>query len=95
MKFKLTNKAKSDLEDIWNYTNKTWGPDQADTYIDTLHARFLWLTRNTSLWRQRDDVLEGLYSYYESRHIILFRQYNKGIEIVRILHGRMDMQRHL
>jgi toxin ParE1/3/4 len=95
MKFKLTRKAKSDLDDIWNYTQIRWGAEQADIYIDILYNRFLWLTRNPSLWRQRDDIVEGLYSYHESSHIIFFRRYDKGIEIVRILHGRMDVQRHL
>ena len=95
MKFKLSRKSGSDLADIWRYTNEMWGPKQADTYLDTLCGRFLWLTGNPSLWCQRDDIREGLYSYHESRHIIFFRRYDKGIEIVRILHERMDMQRHL
>ncbi len=95
MKFKLSRKSVSDLADIWHYTNEMWGAKQVDTYLDTLYDRFLWLTKNPSLWRQRDDILEGLYSYHENRHIIFFRRYDKGIEIVRILHERMDMQRHL
>lgn len=95
MKLKLSGKAKSDLVDIWEYTNKTWGHEQADNYLDTLYDRFMWLTRNPSIWRQRDDIHEGLYGCHEGSHVIFFRRYDKGIEIVRILHERMDLQRHL
>ena len=95
MNFKLSLKARSDLTDIWSYSNKRWGYEQADNYVDALYDRFIWLTRNSSVWKQRDDIHEGLYGCNEGRHVIFFRRYDKGIEIVRILHDRMDLHRHL
>ncbi len=37
MNFKLAHKATADLAGIWNYTNTTWGAEQADTYLDALY----------------------------------------------------------
>lgn len=31
-KFYLSNKAVDDLNDIWDYTVKTWSENQAETY---------------------------------------------------------------
>lgn len=30
--YDLTEKAKADLRDIWNFTEDRWGEQQADTY---------------------------------------------------------------
>lgn len=30
---RLTPKARSDLDTIWDYTAKTWGQDQAEAYL--------------------------------------------------------------
>ncbi len=95
MNFKLAHKATADLAGIWSYINTTWGAEQADTYLDALYLRFIWLTNNSSLWRPRNDVHAELYDYHEGSHVIFFREYDKGIEIVRILHDRMDVIKHL
>ena len=95
MKFHLSAKAKTDIADIWQYTNKAWGSKQADNYLDTLYNRLIWLTRNTTIWRQRNDILEGLYSCREGRHIIYFRNQENIIEIARILHDSMDAPQNL
>lgn len=35
-KFHLTNKAASDLSDIWDYTAETWSKKQAEKYYNQL-----------------------------------------------------------
>jgi toxin ParE1/3/4 len=36
--YDLTLAAETDLRDIWRYTYKTWGPEQADKYFDQIEA---------------------------------------------------------
>jgi toxin ParE1/3/4 len=42
VKIKFTNKAKTDLEEIWEYSYETWSEKQADKHyleiIDKCHA---------------------------------------------------------
>ena len=48
-----------------------------------------------SLGRACDDIRTGYRRYAEGSHTIFYREAGGGIEIVRILHGRMDPDRHL
>lgn len=94
MKYIVADDATEDLMEIWEYTAGRWDEARADLYIDAITIRFAWLTRNTGLWQKRPDLGEGLHSYPERSHVIIFRETNRGMEIVRVLHGRMDLRRH-
>jgi toxin ParE1/3/4 len=95
MKYWLTEPAKEDLLDIWEYSAQQWNPTQADHYIDALTARMAWLTENTALWKPRPDIEPGIYSYPEQSHVIIFWERRETLEILRVLHGRMDPNRRL
>ena len=87
-----------DLTDIWAYSAEQWGVDQADHYLDALLHRFFWLLENLALWKTQPDIAEGIYCYPEQSHVIYFRTLGSdksGIEILRVLHARMDPNRHL
>ena len=43
----------------------------------------------------RDDIRKGYRVYHVGRHLIFYRQKSTGIEIIRILHDRMDVETHL
>jgi plasmid stabilization system protein ParE len=62
--------------------------------IDTLVARFKWLTVNRSLCQPRDDLRPGLYGRFKGAHLIVFREGGDHVQIVRILHRHMDPARH-
>lgn len=95
MKVVVSPAAEADLAGIFAHSLENWGSDQAAKYIDLLVARFKWLTTNRSLWRSRDDLRPGLYGQYEGRHLIVFREVKGRLQIVRVLHGRMDPARHV
>ena len=95
MIYRISRPARDDLGDIWRYSAATWGTERADACIDAMISRFAWLAANKPLWRERSDVQRGLYGYPQGRHIILFRERSGGMDIVRILHDRMDIRRHV
>ncbi len=95
MKFRLTRPAIHDLAEIGRYTLKNWGEQQAQRYRTALSARLKWLCKNQHLWRQHPQLQEGVYTCTEQHHVIVFREYREGIEILRVLHERMDPARHL
>ncbi|MDH3476065.1 MAG: type II toxin-antitoxin system RelE/ParE family toxin [Rhodospirillales bacterium] len=95
MKVRLARRARADLAEIWQYSDATWGADRADDYLDALTDRILWLAGNRGLWRARDDIAPGLYSHLQGSHVIVFREDAGELQIVRILHSRMDIKRHL
>lgn len=95
MKYVVSGEALDDLLSIWEYTSERWDDGRADLYIDAITVRFAWLTRNTGLWRDRPELGEGLHSYPERSHVIIFRRTDRGMEILRVLHERMDLERHI
>ena len=95
MIFRLTRPAIKDLAEIGKHTRKEWGDEQSKKYQIALSTRLKWLCRNKPLWRERPELQEGIYTYNEHSHIIVFLEYENGIEILRILHQRMDPVRHL
>jgi toxin ParE1/3/4 len=41
-----------------------------------------------------DDIRPGYCKYHVGRHLIFYRQVSDGLEIVRVLHDRMDVETH-
>ena len=95
MKWRLSAPARADLDSIWRYTSEQWNRAQADRYIDSLILRMVWLGRSKALWKDRSDIRDGLFSVGESRHVIFFQSTGETIPIVRVLHDRMDVARHI
>jgi len=95
MKFRISTEAREDLVSVWEYTRSHWSTEQADLYIDAFVLRFAWLSVNRTLWQARTDLQKGIFSYVEKSHVILFSENQDYIDILRILHGRMDLGRHV
>ncbi len=95
MKIRLTRPAVRDLAEIGRYTRDRWGEKQARRYRAAISARLRWLCQNKSLWHARPELHEGICTYPEHSHVIVFKEYEDGIEILRILHERMDPARRL
>ena len=95
MKFRLTRPAIRDLTEIGRCSRESWGEEQARRYRTAITARLRWLCRNKSLWRKRPELREGVFTYRDQSHVIVFWEYEEGIEILRVLHERMDLVRHV
>ena len=95
-KYHITNKAIIDLESIWNYTVETWSERQADLYYEMLISCCQHIADNPACGRSYDDIAEDLYGFIANKHIIFYRVVSQSeIEIVRILHGRMDLKNRI
>ena len=92
--FQLTELAKQDLRSIGRYTQTTWGREQRNTYLAKIDAAFLLLADEPQLGKSCDDLRTGYRKYPVGRHLIFYRQSADGLEIIRILHQRMDIEAH-
>jgi len=94
--FRLTAKAYEDLKAIAIYTQENWGKSQRIIYLKMMDDAFTELSKNPEHGKKIDDIREGYYKYKIGRHLIFYRMVSKNdIEIVRILHERMDIESHL
>ena len=93
--YSLRPRAKKDLWGIAAYTYENWGEEQQDRYLETLHFGMESLSRNPNIGRAYDIIYPGLRKLPIGSHIILYLISDQGIDIVRILHHSMDIDRHL
>lgn len=94
--FHLTNAAKADLKDIGRYTQKRWDIVQRDQYLSMLNRCFQELAAEPFKGRDCSHIRDGYRKYRAGSHVIFYRQVAADtLEIVRILHSHMDMERHL
>jgi toxin ParE1/3/4 len=93
--YRLTPAAKSDLLKIWNYTIKNWGEKQAEKYLLDIESKLERLAANPELGRQRPEINLSYYSFPVKKHIIFYLQSGNHIDIIGILHGKMDINKNL
>jgi toxin ParE1/3/4 len=91
----LSPRAKADLDEIWDFTVRRWGEQQAEDYIRLLVGAIGTVAENPRRGRRCDEVRKGYLRYLAGSHIIFFRRIKSGIEVVRVLHGSMDFEHHL
>ena len=96
MSFYLTRKAKADLKSIGRYIQKIWGVNQRNTYLTEIDRAFHDISNNPNIGRNCDYIRSGYRKYKVGKHYIFYREVSiEEVEIVRVLHERMDISRHL
>lgn len=92
-KYFLSNKAVEDLSSIWLYTVETWSEQQADLYYFQIISTCNLIANDSRfLDREYPEIHQGLYGRHCNKHVIFYRILaDKDVEIVRILHERMDL----
>ena len=94
--FKLTRKAREDLKSIAIYTQKKWGKNQRVIYIKQFDDAFHMLAKKPDTGKPCDYIKPGYRKFPNSSHLIFYREISDNyIEIVRILHKRMDVEQEL
>jgi len=87
----FTPAAEIDILDIWNYTRKEWGANQAEKYIQKLSLACSKLSDALSQEIAIDYVRPGYRKVLAGKHAVYFTRQEKEITVIRILHQRMDV----
>jgi len=97
MKYKISRTAKQDFENIWLYTYENWSIEQADRYINLLMDEIEYLSKYPNSGNDYSNIRKGYYRSQIKSHFIFYKinQENNVIEIIRILHQRMDIDERL
>ncbi len=95
-KYRFTNEAVKDLEEIWSYTNKKWSIEQADRYYNLIIDEIEFISSNPHLGKSIDYIKEGYKSTKVKSHVVFYKQHeNDTILIVKILHQNMDIKKRM
>ncbi len=90
MKLIRSKRARQDLIDIWLYVAGD-SPDAADALLDAIDEKCKLLTMHPNLGPERNDIRIGLRYLREGQYLILYQIDSQVIRIVRVLHGRRDL----
>jgi toxin ParE1/3/4 len=104
---RLSESAEHDYREILGWTQSQFGPQQAKIYADTIASALRDLGAGPSLIeaKPREDIGPGIHTLHvarkgrKGRHFVLFRiapsQVQQTIDVLRLLHDRMDLPRHV
>jgi toxin ParE1/3/4 len=91
----LSPRAQGDIDEIWERTRKQWGVDQAEFYTRQIWQHIRIVAEMPTIGRACTEVRQNYYKYPSGSHFIFYRLIDSGIDVVRILHERMDFNQHL
>jgi toxin ParE1/3/4 len=84
--------TSADLKSIATYTQRKWGKSQRGIYLKQFDAVSHLLANSPDVGTKCDFIKLGYRKFPNMSHIIFYRSLNDTqIEIVRILHKRMDV----
>ena len=96
VKYLLTNKAVEDLSRIWEYTYEVWSESQADKYYELLTGSFQEIVQHPDLGKSYNEIDSAILGLQVGKHIVFYRvAESNDIEILRILHHRMDLKNRM
>ncbi|CAL67323.1 type II toxin-antitoxin system RelE/ParE family toxin [Christiangramia forsetii] len=95
-KYRISQKALEDLDKIWIYTFKKWSKVQADRYYNLIIEEIHFIADNFLTGKSAEQTRKNYRVTKIKSHLIFYRKdENQTVEIIRILHERMDIKRRL
>jgi toxin ParE1/3/4 len=96
MRYLLSEKAKQDIEKIWLYTYENWSLEQADRYYNLILDEIEFIAENFESGKSVDYIKKGYRASIVKSHIIFYKKSrNNIVEIIRILHQKMDIENRI
>jgi toxin ParE1/3/4 len=93
MTYRLTRKAEDDLTEVYLNGVREFGVEQAESYLAELLAAFELLSGNPHLARLREEFRPAVRIHPHGAHVIIYRDIENDVLIIRVRHGREDWQR--
>lgn len=94
--YTISKKASVDLEEIWLFTFENWSREQADRYFNLLLEEIEFITENPESGKSINHIRENYRAAKVKSHLIFYKIKEAHlIEVIRILHERMDIENRL
>ena len=90
MRWRLRDAARIDLAEIWLGSAERWGMDQADAYIRAIESRLQHACDFPESYPLHEGSGESFRKAISGSHLVFYRIDGEVIDVVRVLHNRMD-----
>lgn len=88
-------KAEADIDEIYDYTEEHWGFEKAEAYTFELRDACRMLAEGVRSGRTMQNLKRNHLALSFRSHVVIYRQTDSHLAIIRILHQRMNVRRHL
>ena len=92
VKYRISESVIKDMDGIWEYTFFNWSKEQADRYHNLIMNEIEFISQNSSVGKPMNHIKEGYLVSYVKSHMIFFRRSEGIVDIIRILHQKMDVE---
>lgn len=92
--YNLSRMAADDFAAICEYTLLNFGARQADNYTHDLENALQLIASSPLLGHECSDIAEGIRRHDHQRNVIFYRQRERGVFVIRILHQQMEPLKH-
>ena len=95
LRFEISELALDDLDKIWEFTAEQWSNEQANRYYNEIFSAIGKICENADIGKPIDDVKKGHRRTIVRSHMIIYKTIGTIVFIDRILHQKMDVEKHL
>jgi len=92
---KFNEKSEQDLKEIYQYSYFQYGKTKADYYINDLKQCLNFLAENPLVARERHEFKQPVRIHHHAKHLVIYQQLAENILIIRLLHERVEIKKHL
>jgi toxin ParE1/3/4 len=94
--YRISKQAIIDLNNIWIFTFNKWSKEQADRYYALIIDEIEFISDNYLLGKSVEQTRKNYRVCKIKSHLIFYRKVDgELVEVVRILHQRMDIKKYL
>lgn len=87
--------ARGDIQAIWDYGAREHGVEAANRYVIRLDQSIQMALQYPEIGTDYCEIRQGYRKLSSGNHLIFYIPHNGGIDVIRVLHGRMDVRSHL
>jgi toxin ParE1/3/4 len=92
----ISEKALDDINKIWIYTAENWSIEQADRYYNLLFDEIEYIVDHYEMARDFGNVRKSYRCSKVKSHLVFFKKTKSNeVEVIRVLHERMDIENQL
>jgi toxin ParE1/3/4 len=80
---------------MWEYSSERFGLDEAEAYLRGIQRAAATVTEDPRRGLACEEIRSGYRKFSVGSHVLFFRASATRVVIVRVLHARMNFDRHL
>jgi toxin ParE1/3/4 len=90
MRLRVSRLAQWDIDQIHDHIAAD-KPAAARRWVERTRKQFKFLSKNPHVGEAREEILPALRSFSHGAYVIFYRTIQGDLEIVRVVHGRRDL----